>query len=159
MIALALPLPLVHADGPSGLVRIADGVSAGGQHWHLRARADHGEYITSFSLPLPHGEDGGALQSGPLPPARFLTAGIGSDLGTRKDEYEVDGVVGAGVATLRLTTASGVMTLRPRRTPPAALRRYPALKRIKLYVKFLTAEPQQVEALDGTGAVVATRRL
>jgi hypothetical protein len=159
VIPFAPPLPLVHADGPTGLVRIADGVTARGQHWHLRARADHGQYITDLSLPFPDGDDGGGGQSGPLPPATFLSAVAGSGFGRDKDEYEVDGVVGSSVTTLRLTTASGTTILRPRRTPPAALRRYPALKRIKMYVSFPAAEPQRIDALDATGAVIASQRL
>ena len=159
MIAFAPPAPLVSADGPTGLVRIADGVTPGGQHWHLRAKAVHGEYDTEISLPFPDGDDGGGGESGPLPPARFLSAVSGSGFGRAKDEYEVDGLVGTGVARLRLTTAAGTTVLRPRTTPPAALKRYPALRRIKMYVSFPAAEPQRIEALDAAGAVIASRKL
>jgi hypothetical protein len=160
VIPLAPPTPLVPATAYlSGLATIADGVTPRGQHWHLRARADHRDYTAEVALPFPDGDDGGGFQSGALPPATFLSGVSGSGFGRDRDEYEVDGVVGTKVATLRLTTTTGTTILRPRRTPPAALRRYPALKKIKLYVSFPAAEPQRIEALDAAGNVIGTQKL
>jgi hypothetical protein len=158
MIALAPPSPVV-TTASTPFATIASGVTSGGQRWRLRAEADHDGYVAGLSLPLPGDLDAGAYESHRLPAATYLSAETAHGLGRKRDEQEVDGVVGARVARLRVTTASGTVTIRPRTNPAAALRRYPQLKRLKLYVKFLDAAPQKVEALDTAGRVIASQKL
>jgi hypothetical protein len=145
------------ADGPSGLVRIAHGTSAGGQAWTQKARADHGDLLVEIVVPI-NGQDEGAIEHGPPTSHWPMFVGRGSDLGTAQDEYELDGSTLATVPGLLVTTVRRTLVIHPRRAPVAALRRWPQLARYRFFFRFFAADdrPVRISALDGHGHVLVS---
>src|SRR5690242_805253 len=152
ILGLSIGASAAVADGPSGLVRVAHGTSAGGQPWSQKARADHGRLTVELVLPI-NGRDGGSFQTGPPTSHWPMFVSRGSGLGTAEDEYELDGSTLPKVTGLRVTTVRRTLVIHPRRAPAAALRRWPQLARYRFFVRFFAGDdrPVKVSALDRRG--------
>jgi hypothetical protein len=146
------------ADGPAGLRPIAAGVSAGGQHWAQSARADRGRITYEVALPV-DGESAGGIMDGPLRRTSPLHVGRGDGFGRDRTESELDGVVHRSVVRVRVTTTRRVLSLRLRRAPAAAVRRWPGLREARFFIQFFGADerPTKIEALDSHGVVASER--
>ena len=84
-------------------MRIAHGMSVGGQTWTQKARADDGNLTVEMFL-LIDGQDGGGIAGRPATARWPMLVGRGSGSRPPGDEYELDGSVLPKVVLLRVTT-------------------------------------------------------
>jgi hypothetical protein len=137
----------------NGEVTVQDGVSAGGVHWRMSSRPEHGGRIfVSMSV---RDFDGWGM-SGPVTARDPLMMDSADGIG-ETDEQLVDGVVYKTVAALRVETAKRTVVIHARSSPAKALRSYRRLKDYRFFVHWFAAgdTPNKVTALDRDGNVVA----
>jgi hypothetical protein len=140
--------------GWNGLVPVQDGVSKQGAHWHMTARAAHGELILGMNV---RDFDGWYL-SAPLDAREVIDVDHADDIGDQEESL-LDGYAYATVASVQVKTATRTLTLHPRAAPKRALKHWPDLKKLRFFVHFFPKDdaPTTVTALDASGKVLVTR--
>jgi hypothetical protein len=139
--------------GWNAMVPVQDGVSKGGLHWHMTARAEHGRLTLGMDVRDFDGWFVDTALSRRVP----LTADRAEDAGPR-DEAILDGFVYRTVATVQVQTDKRTLTLHPRPAPARARKRWPDLDKARFFAHFFASDdaPRTVTALAADGRPLDT---
>lgn len=137
--------------------RISSGTSPGGVRWSMDGTISGDTLKLDTWLPEADGSGGAATM--PWRSRDRLDFSIGSGLG-RANEWSIDGLTYRTVDRLRVTTAAGTVTFRPRRAPRSAIRRYPKLALYRYFIRFFPTDqpPLVITALSPRGRVIAQQQ-